>query len=154
MNHDELRELLPLAAAGVLSSGDDAALTEHVRSCAACAEELKRCQQLMPQLTTQLRNLPAPPTPAWLAQRTVQRVKQRREAMEERRFNQRVLVFLVLFSWVTAVAASLASWPVAREVAGIGLLPWLGWSMLLSWVTAGSAVVILGSHRRRGRRNI
>jgi anti-sigma factor RsiW len=146
-NHDELRELLPLAAAGGLDGEDAAAVRKHLGQCATCAEEFKRWETVVSHVA----KAPVQPeVPAWLAQRTIQRVKHAREATEQKRWNNRVLAGLVAFSWATA----LASWPVVHYAAGIGLWPWLGLSMVLCWVTAGSAAVILGSHSSIRERKI
>lgn len=144
--HEEIRELLALDAAGALSEEQSAAVRRHTAECAACAEELHRWERMIPQLS----NLPSAAAPAWLAQRTVNRVKQRREEAREQRFHRAMLGFLVVFSWAMTVAI----WPVVHWVAGIGLAPWLAVSIFLTWITAGSAAVVLGSHPSMRGRNI
>jgi anti-sigma factor RsiW len=144
--HDELKELLPLAAAGALDDEDAAAVGRHIADCVVCGEEFKRWQAMVTHLAT----LPSPAVPVWLAQKSLQRVRQEREAIEQRRWNDQVLAFLIAFSWVM----SLASWPVVNLVARIGLLPWLALSLVLSWITAGSAALILRSHSSFQGRNI
>ena len=138
MTHDELRELLLLVAAGGLEGEEAATVRRHSAECTACGEEIKRWEEL----TSQLAQLPSPAVPAWLVQRTVQRVKQRQEAAAEQRFHYRMLAFLIVFSWAT----SLAAWSVVHLEVNIGLVSWLVLSMLVSWVTAGSAAVILSWH--------
>jgi len=145
-HHDEMRDLIPLAAAGVLNEADIAALRLHCEQCSTCGEELKSLEEM----AWHLAQLPNPEAPAWLAQRTLQRVKQTGEEIRERRWNNRVLAFVIGFSWVL----SLAGWPVAHIAAGIGLVAWLEFSFVLGWITAGSAAVILGSHSNIRGRNL
>jgi anti-sigma factor RsiW len=140
MSHDELRQLLPLAAANALAKGEAVLIRGHAAQCAACAQELRHWEELLPELAM----LPAPAAPAGLAQKTLLRVKQSRQAAEERRWNNRVLALVVAFCW----AVSLASWRVAHLATGSGWLAWLIFSTTTSWITAGCAAVILGSHLR------
>jgi hypothetical protein len=116
---------------------------EDLRDLSTDSEELKRWQEMTPDLA----RLPCPPVPAWLAQRTSLRVKQAHEEREERRWNNFVLAFLVGFSWVLSVA----TWPIVQLATGARLLPWLEFSLVFSWITAGSAAVILGLHRAISR---
>ena len=109
-NHDELRDLLPLAAAGVLSEEEAGAVRRHIAQCASCARELESWERIAPDLT----RLPSPTVPPWLAQRTINRIRQSREAAHERRWNNLVFAFLIAFSW----ALPIASWPIANLVTG------------------------------------
>ncbi len=137
-DHDYLKELLPLGAAGALSEAERAEVARHIAQCPSCAGELEQLKELVPELA----KFPVPAVPVWLPRKTILLVKQRRRAIEDRRWNNRLLAFLVAFSWLT----SLASWPIVHLVAGAGLLSWLAFSVVFGWITAGSAALIIRSH--------
>ena len=152
--HDAIRELLALAASDMLDAGEQQRVERHLAACAACAAELEGWRAL----TARLRRLPTPQPPAGLVERTRVRMEAQLSAESERRWNQRVMVFLVLFAWTI----TLASWPIVRLFSS-GVASWLDlrftnlWIGLagytaLAWVAAGVAAVTLGlRHRRSGR---
>jgi hypothetical protein len=84
-------------------------------------------------------------------------VLQDRESSLERRNYALMVGALVLLSWATSFSA----WFVARSLVGVtleiyginlvGAVPWLLLSSILTWVTAGSAAVVLSSHRHTRR---
>ena len=65
-DHESVRELLALSAAGLLDPGEERLVREHVRQCAACAAELDDYAALSAGLSA----LPAPQPPADLVSRT------------------------------------------------------------------------------------
>jgi anti-sigma factor RsiW len=152
--HDELRELLPLAAADGLSPAEEDRVALHIRSCAACAAELESWRLL----AGGLRRLPTPqPSPAVVA-RARARAEERLTQSAENRWQRNVLVFLTLFAWTV----TLASWPVFRLVSG-GLLSlldpqlnqaWIRFAgfATFAWLAGGAAAVLLALHRRGERR--
>ena len=44
--HDQIRELLALAAAGALDASEESRLSAHLRSCPDCASELSSWQEM------------------------------------------------------------------------------------------------------------
>ena len=144
-NHDDVKELLLLAAAGVLGEDEECRVRQHVALCATCSHELEVWRAFLPALA----KLPAPVPSAHLTQRTLLIVKRSRQAAEARRWNNLMLAFLVAFSW----AMSAATWPVVHLATGAGLLPWMAFSTLLGWVTVGCAAVIVGLQTSARRRN-
>jgi len=152
--HDAVRELLALAAAGALDAEEQRRIEQHLAGCAACAAELDGWRNL----AGALKRLPTPrPSPA-LVEQTRARAEWQLAAAAEHRWSQAVLVFLVLFAWTV----TLVSWPIVRLVTG-GLLGWLDvrmnqtWASLagytaLGWLTVGVAALLLGIRHRSARR--
>ena len=151
--HEWIREQLPLAAAGALSSDESTEVMQHAARCDSCRSEL----ELWGSYATGLRQLPQPVVPADLFYRTRRRVIESRAEALERRRNALMLGALVVFSWVT----SFGSWVLVRALTGgtLELLgtnvvdagPWMVISTTLTWLTAGVAAVTLGNqgHSRR-----
>jgi len=152
--HASIRELLSLAAAGVLDPDEQRRVEQHATVCDACRRELELWQGYSRELV----RLPAPVAPKYLADRTRARVLEKRAAAAERRWDDIVLAVLVLLGWTV----SLVVWVVFRLFTGgmlsvvessfVTILEWLGASTLFAWLTAAVAAVMLGS--RRGVRRI
>ena len=152
--HASIRELLSLAAAGVLDPDEQRRVEQHATVCDACRRELELWQGYSRELV----RLPAPVAPKYLADRTRARVLEKRAAAAERRWDDIVLAVLVLLGWTV----SLVAWVVFRLFTGgmlsvmessfVTILEWLGASTLFAWLTAAVAAVMLGS--RRGVRRI
>ncbi len=153
-DHEAIRNLLPLAAAGALEAPEEERVAGHAATCAACAAELERWRQL----AGALRRLPTPVAPAGLVERTRARLERQIAAEAEHRWNYSVTAFLVLFCWTL----TLASWPIVRLLAG-GMLSWLdvsftqswyglvGYTMLV-WAVGAVAAVMLGLRQRQERK--
>jgi anti-sigma factor RsiW len=152
MGHEEIRELLPLAAAGALTAGEQRTLDRHVAECEGCAAELREWGLL----TETIEEAPPPPVPEMLLEQTKNRVMAAAAARRERMFTDVILGFLVLFGWTI----TLVVWFLWRMMSGGGLLDvdlttvgaWLGGSTVLAWLTAGVAVVALGPRMHAMRR--
>ena len=152
--HEAIRELLSLAAAGALDAADEQRIARHLRECGSCAAEFEQFQGL----ANSLRRLPTPQAPASLVERTRVRMEWQLAEEAENRWNYRVLVFLILFAWTLV----LATWPVVRLLSN-GMLGWFepgfgrtwlslaGYTGLL-WITGGVAAGTLALRRRRERR--
>jgi predicted anti-sigma-YlaC factor YlaD len=152
--HEAIRELLSLAAAGALDAADEQRIGRHLRECGSCAAEFEQLQGL----ANSLRRLPTPQAPASLVERTRVRMEWQLAEEAENRWNYRVLVFLILFAWTLV----LATWPVVRLLSN-GMLGWFqpgfgrtwlslaGYTVML-WVTGGVAAATLALRRRRERR--
>jgi anti-sigma factor RsiW len=152
--HDDVRNLLTLAAAGALSVSEEERVAAHLRSCAACSQEMASWQAI----TGDLRQLPTPQPSAALFERTRAAAEARLAEQAERRWQSAVMAFVVGFSWLLTIA----SWPVIRLLSGnvLSLLsPNLGRSWIsfagataFIWTAGGAAAVLLSLHQRRERR--
>ena len=153
--HDSIREMLALAAAGALDAQDLRRVEQHARECTDCRKELDRWALY----AQSLRQLPQPAVPADLILRTQAGILREREEAASRRRNSLMLAALAVFSWVI----SLAFWALARTLTGgeldvfgtnwVSIGPWFFASSVLTWITAGTAAVTLG-HRREIRRTL
>jgi len=140
--HDTIRELLALAAAGALTPAEEQRVAEHLPSCIACLNELEAWRPI----AGELRRLPTPQPSPWLAQATRARVEAELAEQAEHGWNCRFLTVVVAFSWLL----TMASWPVWRVVSG---RPWIGLVFTaLGWFAGGVAAVLLGVRRRGERR--
>lgn len=152
--HDEIRKLLSLAAAGALDSREDQRVADHLRSCEACAEELRFWQEM----GASLRRLPTPQAAPSLVARTLALAQASLAEASERRFERRLLVIGVVFSWVLVAL----SWPLAQLLAsgwisllGVGFAQkWENFAVFTAvcWLAGGAAVILLARMRQRERR--
>jgi anti-sigma factor RsiW len=153
-NHEAIRTMLPLAAAGVLAPGDLSTVEEHAAGCPACQRELEALRLY----SRGLLRLPQPRVSGGLLQRTQARVIQEHDAAANRRRHGVTLGVLTVFSWTIGIV----SWTLFRMIAGdvwkvFGMnladpVTWFWLSALLAWTTAGVAVVILGKRNELARR--
>jgi anti-sigma factor RsiW len=143
MTHEELRRKLTLAAAGVLDPSEQRTVDQHLPECDDCRREL----EILSRYSTSLGSMPQPVVPEGLLERTRLRVAEAGWAAAERRSRDMLLALLVMFSWV----AGAGLWMAAREITG-GALSALIVTTLLTWTTAGAAVVLLGKYDVLGRR--
>lgn len=152
--HDKIRELLPLAAAGALTSAEEEQVAEHVRSCTACSKELEAWQPI----TSELRRLPTPQPSSWLVQATLARAEARLAEQAEHDWNRHVMFVVVAFAWLLTIA----SWPAFHFVIGrFGSLlgpvftsTWISFAAFtaLGWLAGGVAAVMLAIRQRGERR--
>lgn len=153
-DHDEIRNLLALAAAGALDLAEQQRVLGHARTCDECSNELESWQSL----ATGLRAVPTPqPSPA-LIQRTRALAEARLEEAAEARWQRNIMIFVVTFAWVLTIL----SWPLVRfATQGLAdvLFPhfnqtWVGiaGSATVVWLTGGTAAVLLSLRQRRERR--
>ena len=153
-DHEKICEILPLAASGALDASDEQRVAQHVAACPACAAALDGWREL----ARGLERLPTPLAPAAMVERARLAVNAHLAAEAERRWNRKVLAFLILFAWTI----TLAGWPVFRLVAQ-GVAGWLDpsfdrtWLALvtytvITWMTAGVAAALLALRRRHERR--
>ena len=149
--HESIRELLALAAAGALEEKEQRELDRHLAACSACNAEL----DVFRGLAASLKRMPTPQAPPMLVERTRSRVALELAAMAERRKSHWVMAFLLLFTWTV----TLVTWPIVRLLSD-GVLSWLDLSFnqtwfglagytALGWLTAGVAGAVLGLRRRR-----
>lgn len=153
-DHDEIRNLLALAAAGALDVAEEERVLSHARTCQECSKELESWNSL----AAGLRAVPTPQPSAALIQRTRALAEARLEEEAEARWQRNVMVFVVAFAWVLTIV----SWPLVR-VATRGLAEllnphlnrtWISFagSATLVWLTGGTAAVLLALRQRRERR--
>jgi anti-sigma factor RsiW len=136
--HEAVRALLALGAAGALDPQEERRVREHVAVCESCAGGLRSWQAL----TGELAALPVPQAPPALVSRTRSRVAAALEAEAGRRWDEAVLFWLALLAWTVA----LSSWAAWVAVLGFtGTLTYLTVSTMLVWLTAGVAAVIAHS---------
>jgi len=152
--HEAMRELLALAAAGVLDAGDQRRLAAHGQECSACRREL----EIWSAYADGLHALPQPPLPAQLVERTRARILQERATVADRRWDDLMLGALALFAWTVG----LSFWFLLRVFTGGALMimgtnlvqlgTWSVASTVLVWLTAAAAALALGRRRRELRR--
>lgn len=99
--HDKIRELLALAAAGALTTAEEKQVAEHVRSCIACSNELEAWRPI----ATDLCRLPVPQLSSWLVQATLARAEAKLAELRENDWNRRVMIFAVAFAWLLTCAS-------------------------------------------------
>ncbi len=154
--HNTIRGLLSLAAAGALDPGEQRRVEEHLLSCTECSREF----QMWSQIAGSLAALPAPQAPAGLLARTRATLDAANVRKAELWRNQLLLAGLILFGWIV----TLASFPVLH-MAGNGVARWLdlpaarmgvwvNWYLVLGWFTSGIAAGLLGLRSRHERRTI
>lgn len=153
--HDEVRELLALAASGALERNEEERVARHIRSCALCTDELEEWRLI----ATGLRRLPTPQPPRELVERARARAEVRLAEEADRRWNRGMLIFVTVFAWVI----TLVSWPLFRLASGwflslVDLGPGLNKSWIvfavfttLAWLGGGGAAILLSLHQRRER---
>ena len=155
--HDKIRELLALAAAGALTGAEETQVAAHVRSCIACSNELETWRPI----ASELRRLPTPQPSSWLVQATLARAQAKLTEQAEHDWNRRGMIVSVAFAWLLAIA----SWPVFHFVSGrFGSLPqfshtqfgqtWISFAAFtaLGWLAGGVAAVMLAIRQRGERR--
>lgn len=151
--HDAIRDLLTLAAAGALTAGEQTRVEEHLRSCPECRAEFA----LWGRLTGALQEIPTPQAPMGLVERTRRTMERQAAIIAERRQQRWLFLWLMVFAWAT----TLLTWPLF-EFFGSRLgefvdLSWTHMTMGEAWAgymflvgTIGAlAVGLLGRRRMR-----
>jgi len=151
--HESIRVMLALAAAGALDPAESTRVERHANVCDDCRRELETWSRY----AYGLRELPQPSAPPDLMERTRTRLLQERAVAEGRRWNGLMLGVLVVFGWATG----LTLWILVRvftgavlTVFGANLVSGLTWSLVsvvLSWMTAATAALMLGKSRQMRR---
>ena len=153
-DHDKFRDLLPLAAAGVLDAKEESQLASHVRVCADCAANLSRLQQL----GEDLRRIPTPQISEAIVERSITLARIRLTQESDRRTERRIVTLVVVFSWMFVAI----SWPLAQLLAHgwqslLGFSFEQGWENFavftaICWLAGAAAAVLLATRRSRERR--
>lgn len=152
--HEQIRELLALAAAGALDEAERQRLERHCSECPECAAALAQWNAL----GQSLRRLPTPqPSPAAVARARAAAIGAL-EAARHRRESAVTFIFLGLFAWSFTLAGGLISVLLFSGPADLGRLLagqvplWLAIFTALAWTAASAAAVVLGArHREQGR---
>ncbi len=152
--HDKIRELLALAAAGALTSAEEKRVAEHVRSCISCSNELEAWRPI----AAELRGLPTPQPSSWLVQTTIARAEAKLIEQAEHDWNRRAMIVLVAFAWLLTIASWTVFHFVSERFASL-LGPqfgytWIGFAAFtaLGWLAGGVAAVMLAVRQRGERR--
>jgi hypothetical protein len=141
-DHESVRQLLALSAAGLLDAGEERLVREHAHQCARCAAKLDDYATLSAGLSA----LPCPLPLADLLRRTNSLVAAEVDRRQGAAFASAAAIFALVF--VLLIGQTL------RVVAGdTAALAWLLWAVISSVLGAASALV-LASHRRFERSNI
>jgi len=151
--HESVRAMLPLGAAGLLDPDEVRRVEEHARTCELCRSDLETWSVY----AQGLRKLPQPSAPAGLMERTRARIIQEHAVAAGRRRHAWLLGALAAFGWTS----SLAFWVVARAltggvftVMGVNWVNGLAWSLgstVVAWTTAAAAAMMLGRGREMRR---
>jgi anti-sigma factor RsiW len=150
--HFEIRELLTLAAAGVLDDSRQRRVEDHLRTCRDCCRELALWQGL----TGALEALPTPQAPLGLVERTRLQMASRAAARAEQRYSHNLLVWLMVFTWINTLVSWLGfRWISQRLLLALGVsatgltAAWILYT-LAAWAATALAVALLGRRYREG----
>ena len=139
-DHEQVRQLLALSAAGLLDAGEERLVREHARQCPACAAELEAFAALSAGLSA----LPVPHPPADLVRRTSALLAAESDRREGAIFAGAAAIFACVCVLLTA--------QILRMLAGdSAVLLWFVWVGISSVLGTASAL-LLASRRRFERR--
>lgn len=154
--HNEIRALLALAAAGALDAEEQRRMDEHLRGCDDCRRELAGWREIAAGLTS----LPMPDVPATLSWQTRTRVASEHAARIARRRHRLLLALLICFAWLlTLVTLALASY-FGDELAAMFRLSFTQFEIgflaytLFGGVTTFAFTALVGKRRQHERRLI
>lgn len=144
--HSAVRELLALAAAGVLDAAEQRRVDGHLARCEACRLEYRG----LGRITKALQEQPMPQLPAGLLLATRRMLEARAQHQRERRRNHISLGVLAVLGWTTM----LLNWPLLRW-AEAPLTSWFNLSstqftwccglyVIAAWVGTILAAALLG----------
>jgi len=149
--HDDIRDLLSLAAAGALDAAEQRQVEEHLRQCSSCRAELESWQRL----TGALEALPTPQAPLGLVERTRRQMENQLAIRGEQRTKRSLFAWLIVVGWTT----TFLTWPLfhwGSNLAGIldisvsetGITQvWIGY-IVVTWTVTAIVAGLLG-HRYR-----
>jgi anti-sigma factor RsiW len=144
--HIIVRDLLTLAAAGLLDLDEQRRVETHLHQCEACRAEFSEWTQL----TAALRELPTPQAPPSLVLQT-QRILAYAASFREHQMSRFGLALLVLFSWLvtfmTLKLVSLLDIPLARWLDVSSTTVWVAY-IGVTWLATAFAVGLLVKHRQ------
>jgi predicted anti-sigma-YlaC factor YlaD len=141
-DHESVRHLLALSAAGLLDAGDERMVREHAQQCARCAAKLDDYATLSAGLSA----LPCPLPLPDLLRRTNSLVAAELDRRQGAAFAGAAAIFALVF--VLLIGQTLR-----MLVGDSAALTWLLWAAISSVLGAASALVLV-SRRRLERINI
>jgi predicted anti-sigma-YlaC factor YlaD len=140
-DHESVRELLALSAAGLLDPDEERLVQEHARQCAACAAELDSYAALSAGLSA----LPTPRPPADLVWRT--------SVLLAAESDRRQGAFLAGVAAILAFVFVVSIGQTLRMLEGdSAAVIWLAWASISSVLGAAAALAL--ATRRRLERSI
>jgi len=148
--HSKARDLLALAAAGVLDPVDQRRVEEHLLDCKECHAEFNAWARL----AGALKELPTPQAPSRMVQQT-HRLLKHAAALRPQPGGRLGLALLVVFSWmltfVTVGFFRLLDIPVAQWLDVPSTTLWVVY-VGLTWLATALAAGLLGKHwQQEGR---
>ena len=139
--HESVRQLLALSAAGLLDAGEERLVREHVGQCAQCAANLDDYLALSAGLS----ELPAPQPPAYLVSRTAMLLAAEADRRQGAVFAAVASIFALVFVLLIGLTLRIVA-------GGTAALVWLIWAVIASMLGAASALLL--APRRRLERSI
>ena len=133
-SHDDIRKLLPLSAAGLLTAEEERIVRDHLRDCAGCAARAED----FAMLAGGLHALPAPPLPLGVIARTEARLA----AEADRRQGAILAAAGTALGWITTVS----SWYLYHRLSG-GAWGWLVLLTLPASMAIPAAAAVVGRSR-------
>jgi len=150
--HGEVRDLLSLAAAGVLDSAEQGRVEDHVNRCEACRAELDGWIGL----AAALEKLPTPQAPPDLVLQT-RRLLERHSDVVIKRRETRLMPALVAFSWAMMILnlglVRLLDAPLTRLLAISSATLWVAY-IGITWLTTAFAAGLLVKYARQEGRTL
>lgn len=152
--HEEILELLALAAAGALDPHDMTRMNAHISGCETCRREFETWSGY----AQAFRSLRPPVLPDRLMERTRTRIMAEQAARADQRSEGMLLAVLAGFGWIVAITIwflfrLFTGGAVAVMETGVTqLLVWSAGSTLFVWLTAAVAALTVGSRRQVTRR--
>jgi|GEM_PF-1179533 anti-sigma factor RsiW len=154
--HSEIRELLTLAAAGVLDAAEQRQVEEHLVQCEACRADF----QSLGRLTGALQKQVMPQAPRGLVQQTRRILELRLLAQRDRRRSYFFLGALAILGWTL----TLLNWPLLHLMDGPLIrafnlsgtqLTWM-WTtyILAAWLGTALAAAVLGKRFQQEGRSL
>jgi anti-sigma factor RsiW len=145
--HSTTRDLLALAAAGLLEPSEQRRIEKHLHSCEACRADFDEWTRL----AGALRDLPTPQAPPRLVIQT-QRILAYAASLQGHQLNRLGLTLLVVFSWIitfiTFRFVSLLDIPLAQWLNVSSTTVWVAY-IGGTWLATALAVGLIGKHRQQ-----
>ena len=154
--HDEIRDLLALAAAGGLDAEAERRMEEHLGQCLECRAEFDSWQQL----TGALKRMPTPQAPLGLVERTRRNLEARAVAQAEHRRKWVGLSGLTALAWMFSFLSWLVFQMLGARLAQVldisssaMTMAWIGYTMI-SWLTTALVAAALSKSHRQEERTV
>jgi anti-sigma factor RsiW len=141
--HNEIRNLLALAAAGALEPDEQAKLNAHLRGCKQCAARLDSFSNI----ATALGKLPPAGPPLGLAARTRARVSAELMSQAERRSHHLLVGLLICFGWILTLATLFLGRHFAAglgQIVGVPPAPFVGGLISYAFFSALASAAFAG----------